>query len=239
MAHPELNSIRTAFLQRVAAPSIPHAAFKLAWLLAFKYMNRETQTARPAQATLAHDLNVSIRTVQRLLDILEPLGLIIVPGDGRGLASTYCIDAERATRVSSFSAEKGDKKGRQPAPKRVTPVSPQPRRRTKKSPSEGLSGPSEGWRERVRTSCENISLPAGTRRSRGTPPKKVSALATPQQEPNHLLRGERKNRRERKMDTRLRPPGQRQSGARLKRSGSRQEATVLLLKVGANVQDHP
>ena len=91
MAHPELNSIRTAFLQRVAAPSIPHAAFKLAWLLAFKYMNRETQTARPAQATLAHDLNVSIRTVQRLLDILEPLGLIIVPGDGRGLASTYYI----------------------------------------------------------------------------------------------------------------------------------------------------
>jgi len=37
MAHPELNSIRTAFLQRVAAPSIPHAAFKLAWLL-FKMM---------------------------------------------------------------------------------------------------------------------------------------------------------------------------------------------------------
>src|SRR6516225_2460146 len=149
MAHPELNSIRTAFLQRVAAPSIPHAAFKLAWLLAFKYMNRETQTARPAQATLAHDLNVSVRTVQRLLDILEPLGLTIMPGDGRGLASRYSIDPERVTRVSPFSARKGDKKGRQKAPKRVTPVSPQPIENQEESFVGELKLSHKGWRETI------------------------------------------------------------------------------------------
>jgi hypothetical protein len=108
----DFNKIRAAFMQRVSAPHILPHAFKLAWLLAYRYMNRETLTARPAQETLARDLNVSIRTVQRLLDILEPLGLTVIPGDGRGHASTYAIDPERATRVSSFRA------------KRVTPVSP-------------------------------------------------------------------------------------------------------------------
>jgi hypothetical protein len=113
-----LNEVRAAFMQRIAAPSIPPHALKLAYLIAFKYLNRQTWTARPAQDTLAADLNVSVRTVQRLLDILEPLGLTVVPGDGRGRASTYSIDPERATRVSSFEAQKGDKKGRHPTTKK-------------------------------------------------------------------------------------------------------------------------
>jgi hypothetical protein len=93
----ELNKIRAAFMQRASAPNIPPHALKLAYLIAFKYMNRKTWSARPAQETLARDLNVSVRTFQRLTDILEPLGLVIVPGDGRGHASTYSIDPERAT----------------------------------------------------------------------------------------------------------------------------------------------
>ena len=121
-----INKTRIAFMERASAPNIPPHAFKLAWLIAYRYMNRKTWTAYPPQERLARDLNVSVRTVQRLLDILEPLGLTIVPGDGRGYASTYAIDPERATRMSSFAARKGDKKGRQKAPKRVSPVSPQP-----------------------------------------------------------------------------------------------------------------
>ena len=121
-----INKTRIAFMERASAPNVPPHAFKLAWLIAYRYLNRKTWTAYPPQERLARDLNVSVRTVQRLLDILEPLGLTIVPGDGRGYASTYAIDPERATRMSSFAARKGDKKGRQKAPKRVTPVSPQP-----------------------------------------------------------------------------------------------------------------
>ena len=103
-----INKTRIAFMERASAPNIPPHAFKLAWLIAYRYMNRKTWTAYPPQERLARDLNVSVRTVQRLLDILEPLGLTIVPGDGRGYASTYAIDPERATRMSSFAARKGD-----------------------------------------------------------------------------------------------------------------------------------
>jgi hypothetical protein len=130
------NKARAAFMQRASAPSIPHAAFKLAWLLAYRYMNRESQTARPAQGTLARDLNLSIRTVQRLLDILEALGLVIVLGHGPNRASTYWIDPEKATAVShikttpvsSIDGRIGDNRRqnrRQPVHEKATPVSPQ------------------------------------------------------------------------------------------------------------------
>ena len=164
------NKLRVAFMERASAPTVPPHALKLAYLIAFKYMNRKTMTARPAQETLARDLNVSVRTVQRLLDILEPLGLVIVPGDGRGLASTYCIDPERVTRVSSFSAQKGDKKGRQKPPKRVTPVSPQLKKNQEDSFGESSALPQK--RERETFACAN-DFPNG-----GDPP----ADAGPRQE---------------------------------------------------------
>jgi hypothetical protein len=118
MTSQEFNRIRIAFMQRVSAPSIPAVAFKLGWLIAFKYMNCETRVAYPAQETLAADLGTSVRTVQRLLDILERHGLVIVPGDGRGKSSRYWIDPERVTPASPFLAQKGDKKGRHPTPKK-------------------------------------------------------------------------------------------------------------------------
>src|SRR5262245_16821404 len=102
----DLNKTRAAFMQRSSAPNVPPHALKLAYLLAFKYMNRRTRIAFVGQETLGRDLNVSVRTVQRLLGRLEPLGLVIAPGDGRGKASTYWIDPERATRVSSFAGKK-------------------------------------------------------------------------------------------------------------------------------------
>src|SRR5258708_3139029 len=55
-------------------------------------MNRSTGTAHPSQETLAKDLDASDRTVRRLLTMLEPLGLAIDPGDGRGNASTYRLE---------------------------------------------------------------------------------------------------------------------------------------------------
>jgi hypothetical protein len=137
------NKVRAAFMQRVSAPRVTPFALKLAYLIAFKYMNRESRTARPAQETLARDLNVSVRTVQRLLDILQPLGLAIVLGHGPNRASTYWIEPKKATPASPINTTPmspiGDRKGdngrqkrRQPTAEKATAVSPQPIRRTKK-----------------------------------------------------------------------------------------------------------
>jgi helix-turn-helix protein len=144
----ELNKIRAAFMQRASAPNMPPHAFKLAYLIAFKYMNRESRVAFVAQETLARDLSVSTRTVQRLLDILQRLGLCITTGSGRGKASTYWIDpttekaTERATPVSSFQRPKrvtrATAKGRQTAPEKGdTGVAPTLLKRTK-TPSGGV-----------------------------------------------------------------------------------------------------
>ncbi|MDE5461151.1 helix-turn-helix domain-containing protein [Bradyrhizobium sp. CSS354] len=130
-----LNTIRAAFMRRASAPHVNALALKLAYLIAFKFMDSATGTARPSQDTLARDLAVSVRTVQRLLDLLIPLGLVIVPGHGPGRAATYWIDPDKATPVSPINTtpvspiggRKGDNRRqntRHPATKYTTPVSP-------------------------------------------------------------------------------------------------------------------
>lgn len=94
----EFNRIRAAFMRRASAPNINPFVLKLAYVIAFKYMGVESQIAYPAQETLAADLNVSDRTIRSLLNILEPLGLVIVTGHGPGKSSTYWIDPDKATR---------------------------------------------------------------------------------------------------------------------------------------------
>jgi hypothetical protein len=142
----DLNKTRAAFMQRVSAPNIPPHAFKLAWLIGYRYINRDTRVTFVAQATIARDLNVSVRSVQRLLDILQPLGLMIAVGHGPNRASTYWINPDKATAVSPFKREnttplspiderKGDTrvaKRRQPVHEKATPVSPLPIKNPKK-----------------------------------------------------------------------------------------------------------
>jgi hypothetical protein len=101
-----LNTIRAAFMRRASAPDINSLALKLAYVIAFKYLNSETGTARPSQDTLARDLNISTRTIRTLLDILQPLGLVVVPGHGPNRAATYWIDPDKATPVSPMGTEK-------------------------------------------------------------------------------------------------------------------------------------
>ena len=108
-ASASFNQIRAAFMQRASAPNVAPFALKLAYVIAFKYMNRETQTARPAQETLARDLNVTSRTIRTLLDILEPLGLTIIPGHGPNRASSYCLDPDK------ISNRKPEPENRKPA----------------------------------------------------------------------------------------------------------------------------
>jgi hypothetical protein len=104
----DYNKLRADFVNRACSSStIPHAAFRLAHLICFKYMNRESRVAFVSQETLARDLNATVRTVQYLLDALEPLGLTIERGNGRGRASSYRI-GERRTSMSAIEDEKDD-----------------------------------------------------------------------------------------------------------------------------------
>ena len=147
----DFNRIRAAFMQRASAPKVPHAAFKLGWLIAYRYMNRESGTARPAQETLARDLNVSVRTVQRLIDMLQPLGLVVVPGHGPNRASTYWLEQEKTTPlspinttpVSPIDGRIGDNRRqnrRQPVHEKATPVSPQPYKKNQEEEPRVESG---------------------------------------------------------------------------------------------------
>ena len=108
----DLNKIRAVFMQRVSAPSILPLALKLAYLIAFKYMNRDSGVAFVGQETLARDLGVSTRHVRRLADMLQPLGLVIVLGHGPNQASTYWIDPDKATREQKRTRESGIKRTR-------------------------------------------------------------------------------------------------------------------------------
>jgi hypothetical protein len=105
-ASPEFNKLRAGFMRRASAPNINPFALKLAYVIAFKYLNRESRVAFVGQDTLARDLNVTPRTIRTLLDILEPLGLTIIPGHGPNRASTYWIDPDKATPVSPMKTEK-------------------------------------------------------------------------------------------------------------------------------------
>jgi hypothetical protein len=97
----EFNKVRAGFMRRASAPKLSPLVLKLAYVIAFKYMSVETQIAYPGQETLGADLNVSARTIRTLLDILEPLGLAIIPGHGPHRSSTYCLDPDRAMREST------------------------------------------------------------------------------------------------------------------------------------------
>ena len=115
----EFNKLRAGFMARVAAPNISAAALKLAYVIAFKRINRETRSVFIGQDTLAKELNTSERTIRNLLPILQSCGLSIERGNGRGMASTYRIeetpkggsqlpplDAERRKPASTFETER-------------------------------------------------------------------------------------------------------------------------------------
>ena len=87
----DLNTIRAAFMRRASAPHINPFALKLAHLIAYKYLNNETGTARPSQER-SRPISMSPPAPSGpLLDILRPLGLVVAPGHGPNRASTYWI----------------------------------------------------------------------------------------------------------------------------------------------------
>jgi hypothetical protein len=118
----DFDLARAQFMERAAAPDIAANVLKLGYVIAYKHMDVESKKAIVGQETLAADLNVSVRTVQKLLPVLQGLGLVIEPGAGRSNLSIYRVgsaasnpenakaasplDAERAKGVTSFDAER-------------------------------------------------------------------------------------------------------------------------------------
>ncbi len=97
----DFNRLRAQFSRRANAPKIPALASKLAWVLAFGRMDLKRRSTFVSQTTLANDLGgVTVRSVQRMIDVLRPLGLNVAPGHGPNRASTYWIGEANATSMS-------------------------------------------------------------------------------------------------------------------------------------------
>jgi hypothetical protein len=92
-ASKEFNKARAAFMRRASAPELPASALKLAYIIAYKEMDVETQSTFRSQKALATALNAKERNVRKLLRVLQPFGLVIEPGHGPGSASIYRIEA--------------------------------------------------------------------------------------------------------------------------------------------------
>src|SRR5262245_28108252 len=99
----EQSEARIAFLRRASDPEIPPLAFKLAYLIAFKYMSQKTWTAFPSQETLGNDLSADVRTVRRMVTVLQSIGLAVEPGRGRGNVTIYRI--ENRTQAPGFDGQ--------------------------------------------------------------------------------------------------------------------------------------
>ena len=115
---------RLEWLKRVARDKevSPNAA-RLATVVCLVYLNAKSGMAWPSLETLADDVGLSVRHVQRLVRRLERLGYLgITTSTGRGRANVYRIcTPERVTPGSPLDELKGDKSGQE----RVTPRPPQ------------------------------------------------------------------------------------------------------------------
>jgi hypothetical protein len=130
-------------MQRASAPGIPASALKLAYLIAFKYMNRDTRSTFVGQDTLAADLDTTDRSVRNLLAILRPLGLAIEPGNGRGKASVYRIEAIGEGEKRKRDAAKGGNSATEKVETSFRPT----KERTKEAERECLRTPLSAGKE--------------------------------------------------------------------------------------------
>ncbi len=100
------NEMRAKFNERVRRYAISagaHAAFTLANFIAFDLLRPTKQSNFISQEELAKAVNMGIRTVQRLLAELVPLGLVVEPGNGRGKASVYRIGPAKGVTDGTLS----------------------------------------------------------------------------------------------------------------------------------------
>jgi biotin operon repressor len=103
---------RLGWLESVAAEAtLPVTAYRLATIVALRYLNRTRGFAWPSLATLSTDLGVGKKAILRAVEALESHGLLsVVRSRGRGHANEYRIEtpAEKGIRADTFS---DDEKG--------------------------------------------------------------------------------------------------------------------------------
>src|SRR6266436_3768334 len=100
------NEMRAKFNERVRSYAISagaHAAFTLANYIAFDLLRPTKQSNFISHEELAKAVNMGVRTVQRLLAELVPLGLVVEPGNGRGKASVYRIGPAKGVTDDTLS----------------------------------------------------------------------------------------------------------------------------------------
>ena len=142
----DFNRRRAQFSRLANAPGIPALASKLCWWIAYGHLNLKSRSTSVSQITLANDLGgVTVRSVQRMIDVLKPLGLNVAPGHGPNRASNWIgepnttsmspIEADNTTSMSSIQSSQGDTgvgSTRHYRRQKATAVSPLLKRVTKK-----------------------------------------------------------------------------------------------------------
>lgn len=112
-AKDDFNRLRAQFSRRANSREVSALASKLCWWIVFGRMDTKRRSTFVTQKTLADDLGgVTVRTVQRMIDVLKPLGLNVAPGHGPDMASTYWIGEANTTSMSPIE------------PANTTPMSP-------------------------------------------------------------------------------------------------------------------
>ncbi len=87
----EFYKARDIWLEQVVSdPKLPPAAFKIAYVLAIRYLNWKTFDAYPGHLTLAEAAHLSDRWVRKSLAQLNECGHLLVTVVGRGATrATY------------------------------------------------------------------------------------------------------------------------------------------------------
>jgi biotin operon repressor len=105
----------------VARRKLPWLVFGLANHIAFDELKPNKQSAFISQEELAAAMNTSVRNVRRALTVLEPLGLAIQAGRGRGKASVYQLVPPTIKADTGVPFSAAQKSGQIRSEKRTNP----------------------------------------------------------------------------------------------------------------------
>lgn len=106
----DFTKSKMTWLDAIASDAdVPHAAFRVAYVLVSRYLNRRTGTAWPSLTTLADDIGTDARTVSRHLSVLEGRGYLAKKRGGDGRPNTYAMVVSDQTKMSGLKPSRPDK----------------------------------------------------------------------------------------------------------------------------------
>jgi DNA-binding transcriptional MocR family regulator len=145
---------KLAWLEAIAADEVlTGAAFRVAIKIATKYLNRKTGDAWPGILTLAADVGLSERSVQRAIRLLEARGWMHIEEGGGGHNSTNRYEIAFAKPYTSMGqrCQNVYSRGAKTCILEVTSLSPKPYEEPAEEPNEGIPhGMVRFWRNDTR-----------------------------------------------------------------------------------------